>query len=180
MAPDPNVDLKTLSAVRLAVLDVDGVLTDGRVVYSGAEEVQHFHVHDGAAIVWLLRAGVEVAWITGRGSKATEARAKELGVRELHLRAGPKRRVLESLQERLRIAPEATLAMGDDLADLGLFARASVRVAPANARAEVIARASFVTVARGGHGAVREMAERLLRARGAWDELVASAGASES
>jgi 3-deoxy-D-manno-octulosonate 8-phosphate phosphatase (KDO 8-P phosphatase) len=163
----------------LVVLDVDGVLTDGRVVYAGEEEVQHFHVHDGAAIVWLLRAGIEVAWITGRGSKATQARAKELGVKELHLHALPKERALAGLQARLAILPEHTLSMGDDLADFGLFALSAVRVAPSNARAEVRERADFVTLAAGGQGAVREMAERVLRARGAWDDLVASARASE-
>ena len=93
--------------------------------------------------------------------------------------SGPKERVLASVQERLSILPEHTLAMGDDLIDLGMFARAAVRVAPANARAEIRARADFVTLSSGGLGAVREMAERVLRARGAWDDLVASAGASE-
>jgi 3-deoxy-D-manno-octulosonate 8-phosphate phosphatase (KDO 8-P phosphatase) len=161
------------------VLDVDGVLTDGRVVYAGGEEVQHFHVHDGAGIVWLRRAGIQVAWITGRGSKATETRAKELGVVELHMRALPKGKALAALQERLGILPEHTLSMGDDLADFGLFERSAVSVAPANARAEVRARADLVTLAAGGQGAVREMAERVLRARGAWDELVATAGSHE-
>jgi 3-deoxy-D-manno-octulosonate 8-phosphate phosphatase (KDO 8-P phosphatase) len=169
----------SLAAVRLVALDVDGVLTDGRVVFSGAVEVQHFHVHDGAAIVWLQRAGITVAWISGRGCAATEARAKELGVRELHLRSGPKLAVLRELQLRLGLGAEQTLAMGDDLADLELFAIAAVSVAPANARADVRARADIVTLAGGGQGAVREMAERLLRARNAWDALVAGAGAAK-
>lgn len=167
---------RALVGIRLVALDVDGVLTDGRVVYAGAEEVAHFHVHDGAALVWLRRAGIVVAWITGRGSPATEARARELGVTELHMRAGPKRRVLEGLQQRLAIPREETLAMGDDLADLGLFERAAVKVAPANARPEIVARADLVTRSAGGQGAVREMAEHLLRARGLWDSLVASGG----
>lgn len=168
----------SLGVVRLVVLDVDGVLTDGRVVYAGSVEVQHYHVHDGAAIVWLQRAGITVAWITGRGSPATEARAKELGVQELHQRSGPKLRVLTELQRRLGIPREQTLAMGDDLVDLELFAGAAVRVAPANARAEVRERADIVTLAGGGQGAVREMAEQLLRARNAWDPLVAGSGAA--
>src|SRR5688572_10324909 len=101
MAPEAVQWSRSLADLRLVVLDVDGVLTDGRVVYAGAEEVQSFHVHDGAAIVWLLRAGLQMAWITGRGSKATETRARELGVVELHQRAGPKQAVLEALQARL-------------------------------------------------------------------------------
>ncbi len=176
MAPETPKWKLALSGVRLVVLDVDGVLTDGRVVYAGTEEVQHFHVQDGAAIVWMRQAGIKIAWITGRGSKATEVRAKELGIAELHQRSGPKEPVLGALQLRLGIAPEHTLAMGDDLMDLGLFARAGVRVAPANARPEIMARADFVTASAGGLGAVREMAEHLLRARGAWDAIVAGAG----
>lgn len=175
MADSPQF-AQALAAVRLVALDVDGVLTDGRVVYAGAEEVQHFHVHDGAGLVWLMQEGLEVAWITGRGSKATESRARELGVRELHQLSGPKDEVLAQLQQRLGIGVEATLAMGDDLADLAMFARARVRVAPANARAELRARADFVTLSSGGRGAVREMAERLLRARGTWEARIAGRG----
>lgn len=178
MLPDPPTWKRALATIRLMVLDVDGVLTDGRVAYVGAKELQHFHVQDGAGIVWMRQAGIQVAWITGRGCEATEVRARELGVEELHQRCGPKQPVLEALQRRLAIAPEHTLAMGDDLVDLGLFARAAVRVAPANARPEVQARADFVTVAAGGLGAVREVAEHLLRARGAWDALVSGAGTS--
>lgn len=177
MASDSPQLSSSLRAVRLVVLDVDGVLTDGRVVYAGAVEVQHFHVHDGAAIVWMLRAGIEVAWISGRGSPATEARAKELGVRELHLRSGPKLRVLSGVQQRLGIQREQTLAMGDDLADLELFAGAALRFAPANARVELRERADVVTLCSGGQGAVREMAEHLLRAKDLWSALVAGAGA---
>ncbi len=176
MAPESPKWKLALAAIRLVVLDVDGVLTDGRVVYAGTEEVQHFHVQDGAALVWMRQSGIKVAWITGRGSKATEVRAKELGITELHQKSGPKEPVLGALQQRLGIAPEHTLAMGDDLMDLGLFARAGVRVAPANARPEIMARADFVTASAGGLGAVREMAEHLLRARGAWDAIVAGAG----
>lgn len=179
MASDNPQLSRALGAVRLVVLDVDGVLTDGRVVYAGAVEVQHFHVHDGAAIVWMRRAGFEIAWITGRGSPATEARAKELGVRELHQRSGPKLGVLTELQKRLNIPRAHTLAMGDDLVDLELFAGAGVCVAPSNARSEVRERAHIVTLASGGNGAVREMAERLLRAHNAWEALVAGAGAAE-
>src|SRR5687768_17139890 len=110
MAPETPQWLRSLGAIRLVVLDVDGVLTDGRVIYAGAEEVQLFHVQDGAGIVWLRKAGVEVAWNTGRGSKATETRARELGVALLFQKSGPKQPVLASLQQRLKIPPEQTLA----------------------------------------------------------------------
>lgn len=155
-----------LATVRLVVLDVDGVLTDGRVVYEGDREVQRFHVHDGAGLRWLTEAGIVIAWISGRGCAATERRAAELGVSELHLGTGPKDVVLREVQERLDIAREATLAMGDDWPDLGLAARAGVFVCPADARPEVRRRAAWITRAGGGQGAVREVAEGILEARG--------------
>jgi len=163
----------TLAGARLLALDVDGTLTDGRVAFVGSEELAVFHVHDGQGLVWLREAGVQVAWISGRGSRAVERRAKELGVRELHLAVLDKGRVLDELQRRLDIAPEHTVAMGDDLSDLGLATRAALFVAPANARAEVLSRAQLVTRAGGGAGAVRELAERMLGARGLWQARVA-------
>jgi len=162
---------RVLSEVRLLALDVDGTLTDGRVAYLGDEELCSFDVHDGQGLVWLREAGVQVAWISGRGSRAVERRAEELGVREVLLRVKDKARTLAELQARLDVAPAHTLAMGDDLADLGLARRAALLVAPANARPEVKAQARIVTLAAGGAGAVRELAERLLRARGAWNRL---------
>lgn len=155
-----------LARVRLVVLDVDGTLTDGSVNYLGSEELVRFDVHDGLGLVWLRRAGMELAWITGRGSRAVECRAAELGVKELFLHVSDKLACLAELQQRLGLAPEETLAMGDDVVDLTLRPRVTLFVAPANARSEVRARADWVTHAAGGRGAVRELAERLLEARG--------------
>jgi 3-deoxy-D-manno-octulosonate 8-phosphate phosphatase (KDO 8-P phosphatase) len=166
----------TLATARLLALDVDGTLTDGRIVWAGATEVQAFHAHDGQALVWLARAGVTVAWISGRGSASTEQRAKELGIAELHLRMPDKEAALREIQARLRIAVAETVAMGDDLPDLALARAAGLFAAPANARPEVRAQARLVTAAGGGHGAVRELAEHLLRARGSWEALASAAG----
>jgi len=158
------------------VFDVDGTLTDGRVAYLGGEELVTFHVHDGQGLAWLLKAGLELAWITGRGSRAVETRARELGIVHLFQRVGDKAECLRTLQERLDIAPDHTLAMGDDLADLALARRAALFVAPANARPEVRERAQLVTAAGGGAGAVRELAERVLKARGLWAACLAGPG----
>lgn len=169
-----NASLRArLAPVRLVALDVDGVLTDGAVVYAGAREVQRFHVHDGTGLRWLLEAGLALAWISGRGCAATERRARELGVHELHLRAGPKDGVLAEVQQRLGIPPEHTLAMGDDWPDLGLAARAAVFACPADARPEIRRRAAWITRAGGGQGAVRELAEGLLAAQGLLAERLA-------
>ncbi len=159
---------RALAACRLLALDVDGVLTDGRVIYVGEEEAQAFHVRDGQGLVWLARAGVEVAWISGRGCAATERRARELGVKSLVLRAPDKAAALAHLQEELAIEPAETVAMGDDLPDLGLASRAGLFVAPADAHELVREHAALVTHSRGGAGAVRELCEVILRAKGRW------------
>ncbi len=164
----------TLARVRLAVFDVDGVLTDGRVCFVGEEEVQSFDVHDGQGLAWLRDAGVRIAWVTGRGCRATERRAQEFGA-ILRARSGPKEECLSRLQEELDISPEETLAMGDDLPDLGLARRAAVFCVPANARPEVRASADWVTDTPGGRGAVREVCEAILRARGSWPPIGCSA-----
>lgn len=168
MASPPPETGARLARARLLALDVDGTLTDGRVVYHGREEVQAFNVLDGQGLTWLVDAGVTVAWISGRGCKATEKRATELGVAELHLRVGPKDDVLATIQERLRIGIAETVAMGDDLPDLGLALRAAVFACPADARPEVRERADLVTHSRAGSGAVRELVEAILEAKGMW------------
>jgi 3-deoxy-D-manno-octulosonate 8-phosphate phosphatase (KDO 8-P phosphatase) len=159
--------IEHLAAIRLAVFDVDGVLTDGRVAYVGGEELQTFDVKDGQGLAWLSQAGIELAWITGRGCRATEVRAAEFGV-HLHMRSGPKQERLAAVQEELGIDPERTLAMGDDLADLALASRAQVFCCPGDARPEVRAAAHLVCTQGGGRGAVREVCEALLAAKGNW------------
>jgi 3-deoxy-D-manno-octulosonate 8-phosphate phosphatase (KDO 8-P phosphatase) len=176
-AKRPRASLRTkLARVRLVCLDVDGVLTDGRIVYGPrgrAEELQFYHVQDGIAIEWLRAHDLAVVWISGRGSRTTEVRAAELGVSELHTRVKDKRAVLEEVQQRLAIGAHETVVMGDDLPDLALLGACSVFAAPRNAVREVRARATFVTRASGGAGAVRELACAILQARGVWDALVA-------
>lgn len=166
-----------LAGVRLVALDVDGTLTDGGVIYGDSGQEVRFCVHDGQGLAWMVRElGLEVAWITGRGCPAVERRAKELGIQHLFMHAGPKDEILRDLQEKLGIRKDETLAMGDDLPDLKMRAEAGVFCAPSNARAEVQAAADWVTDASGGRGALRELAEELLRARGRWEGLVARAG----
>lgn len=164
-----GADDAALARIRLVALDVDGTLTEGRVTYIGSQELMSFSARDGQGVRWLVDAGFEVAWISGRGCAATEKRAEELGVRAV-LHAGPKEERLRAVQAELGIGPEETLAMGDDLPDLGLARAAVVFCAPADAAPEVRAQASIVTGAAGGRGAVREICERLLRARGVWVE----------
>ncbi len=172
MSPNPLSACSTelqgaLARIQLLVLDVDGVLTDGRVVYVGEEEQQSFCVRDGQGLAWLREEGIALAWITGRGCRATERRAREFGV-HLQVRSGPKETRLQALQEQLGIDPEFTLAMGDDLPDLGLAARSKIFCCPADACEQVLEVADFVSSRSGGRGAVREVCELVLAARGNW------------
>jgi len=160
--------------VRLLVLDVDGVLTDGRIIWgTSGEETKQFHVRDGSAIKWLIRAGVQVAWLTGRSSPVVDRRAEELGVREVVQGAKQKLPAFLELLRRTGCPPEEVCYLGDDLPDIPVLMRVGLACAVADAAEEVKALCPVVTRAPGGCGAVREIAERILRARGAWEELLA-------
>ena len=167
--PDDDLD-RRLALVRLAVFDVDGTLTDGRVVYQGGEEQQTFCVRDGYALARLTRAGVAHVWITGRGCEATERRAAELKVTKLLVEVADKALALAEVQAELGVSAEETLVMGDDLPDLAMRSHAGLFAAPADAAEEVIACADFVSCAPAGAGAAREVCRRLLVALGAWPE----------
>jgi YrbI family 3-deoxy-D-manno-octulosonate 8-phosphate phosphatase len=153
--------------IRLLVLDVDGVLTDGGLFYGAdGEQLKRFNVRDGLGIKLLQQAGVTVAIVSGRFSPALARRAAELGITELHGGIGDKAIVLADLQSRLGVPPAETAAMGDDLPDLALFSGAALCIAPADAEPEVIAAAQFVTARMGGHGAVRDAAVHILARNG--------------
>jgi 3-deoxy-D-manno-octulosonate 8-phosphate phosphatase (KDO 8-P phosphatase) len=157
------------SRVRLLILDVDGVLTDGSLTYSAAgEETRRFHVRDGLALVEAQRAGLAIAVISGRASPAVTRRLSELGVREIHQGVADKGQALAELVARLGVEAGEVAVMGDDLPDLPLMRQAGMALAPADAVAEVRRAAHWVSRRPGGAGAVREAVEMLLRARKAW------------
>lgn len=157
----------SLAGVRLLVCDVDGVLTDGRLEYTGDGEGErkHFHVRDGLGLRALLAAGLEVAWITARGGPAVERRAAELGIRHLVQRSGDKAAVLAELAAELGVAHAAIAYVGDDLVDREAMKAAGVAIAPADAHPEIRAIAHWVTAVGGGRGAVREICDAILHAR---------------
>jgi len=157
------------SRIRLLVLDVDGVLTDGGLVYgSSGEETKRFHVHDGLALVAAAKVGLQIAILSSRASAAVTRRMSELGVSEVHQGVADKGAALDALRERLGLRAPEVAVMGDDLPDLPAMARAGLALAPANAVAEVKRAAHWVARRRGGDGAVREAVEMLLKARRAW------------
>jgi len=153
--------------VRLVVLDVDGVLTDGRLYFSArGEEMKCFHVRDGAGIVQLLRAGIQVAVISGRDSPAVDKRMAELGVTFVRQGVTDKVASLQEILSILNLGPQATACIGDDSTDESLLKNARLAVAVADAHAGAKSCAHFVTQAAGGQGAVRELCDLILSARG--------------
>jgi 3-deoxy-D-manno-octulosonate 8-phosphate phosphatase (KDO 8-P phosphatase) len=153
-------------AIRMLVLDVDGVLTDGRLYFGPqGEALKAFHVHDGHGIRELQRHGIVVAVISGRRSRAVAARCRELGVRHLHQGVHDKLAVLERLCARLAVPLSGCAGIGDDLPDLPVLNAVALSFAVANAHPLVRRAARFVTHLPGGAGAVREVCDLLLAAR---------------
>jgi 3-deoxy-D-manno-octulosonate 8-phosphate phosphatase (KDO 8-P phosphatase) len=175
-AADGRALAAALARVRLLVLDVDGVLTDGTVLLDAeGRESKAFSVRDGAGIALLRRAGVEVALLSGREAACVAHRARELGIRECEQGVREKVAAFERLAARLGVAPEECAFVGDDMIDLPLMRRVGVAAAPADAAEEARRAARLVTAAPGGRGAVREVAEAILRAKGVWEKVVAEA-----
>lgn len=161
------------SEIRLIVCDVDGVWTDGKIIYFGDQlEGKEFHVRDGLAVKLAQRAGIPVALVTSRRSAAVERRARELGITDIHQGARSKLDETERLAQQHGIALEQVLYIGDDLPDLGAMMRAGISAAPSDAAAEVRSAAKWQLETAGGQGAIRELVERLLRERGVWDQII--------
>ncbi|MBI3331084.1 MAG: HAD hydrolase family protein [Candidatus Omnitrophica bacterium] len=171
--PLPPDVLQRASRVSLLVLDVDGVLTDGRIVYADyGDELKFFDVQDGAGMVFWNRVGLRSAIITARTSRLLKRRAKELRVDALRQGCLLKLPAYEQLLKRLRVGGEQVCVVGDDLMDLPLLRRAGFAVAVSNAVEEVKSVAHYVTRRAGGRGAVREVIDIILKAKGLWEEVL--------
>ena len=158
-----------MEQIRALICDVDGVLTDGSILLGeDGTEIKRFNSHDGAGIHLWVECGYQVALLTGRKSGAARQRAKELGIQHVREGARDKMPVYEELLAAMGATDAEVCCMGDDLPDVPVMRRAGYSAAPADAREEVRAAASYVTHARGGRGAVREVIERILKAQGKW------------
>ena len=159
--------LERASRIRLLVLDVDGVLTDGRLYISAAgEELKVFHVRDGSGLVAAQRAGIAVAIISGRDSAAVTRRAAELGIRHVRQGVSDKGAELDRLLAELGVAAEHAACVGDDTPDLPMLRRAGLAVAVADAHPALREAAHWTTPSNGGLGAVRDVCDLLLSTRG--------------
>jgi 3-deoxy-D-manno-octulosonate 8-phosphate phosphatase (KDO 8-P phosphatase) len=161
------------SKIRLLILDVDGVLTDGSIVLDNeGNEYKSFHVRDGHGIKMLLHAGIRVAVITGRFSEVVERRARELGITEVHQKCRDKRTAYARLAEKYSLSDEEIAYVGDDIIDAPVMAMAGLSVAVSDADEETKKYALLVTSNRGGRGAVREVSDLILKSKGLWKKIV--------
>ena len=159
--------------VKLLLLDVDGVLTDGRIIIDDfGVETKQFDVRDGLGIVLLMRLGIQVGFITGRSSAVVQHRASELGVRIVYQRVENKLETYRSIRENSSLQDEQIAYAGDDVIDLPVLRHVGLSITVSNGRPELFSSVDYVTSAKGGRGAVREIAELMLNAQNKWSELV--------
>lgn len=159
--------------IRLIALDVDGVLTDGKIwLGNDGEEFKAFHTRDGLGIKLAQKAGLTFAIITGRESEIVRRRARELGIEEVHQGVDDKWSMIRALMEKYNLGPEQIAYIGDDLNDIPVIKRVGLGATVADGAPEVKNAAAYVTEKQGGQGAVRELIELILKAQGKWDELV--------
>jgi 3-deoxy-D-manno-octulosonate 8-phosphate phosphatase (KDO 8-P phosphatase) len=164
---------KKIEAVSVLIMDVDGVMTDGKIIIDDlGNETKHFNARDGHGIKLLMRAGIEVYLLTGRKSQVVEHRAHELGVRDVYQDSKNKGESLDSIFNEKGLSGDVVAYMGDDIVDIPVFRKVGFSVAVADACEEVIKIADYVTEKKGGDGAVREVCEMILKVQGRWESVV--------
>jgi len=165
--------LNRLERIKLLILDIDGVLTDGGIVYNdNAVETKVFCVKDGLGIRLLMEAGINLCIITGRRSDALHHRCKNLGIDLIFDGIDNKAAIFDLVLDRTGVNAEETAFVGDDLPDLALMKKVGLFIVVADAHQTVLENADMVTSAKGGKGAVREVCEAILKARGFWENIL--------
>jgi len=161
--------------IKLLILDVDGVMTDGHILINDrGEEIKSFNVKDGQGLKLLTKAGIDVVIISGRRSGAVAHRAEDLGIKEVHQGVDDKETLCKKLIQQKKLKKDQVCCMGDDLPDLPMFNQAGFTIAVADAVVEVREAANLVTKNRGGNGAVREVCEWILKAQQRWPDMISS------
>ena len=161
--------------IKLLLLDVDGVLTDGRIIYdSRGRDMKFFDVHDGLGVYILKKAGIPTILITAKGSRAIRPRARDMEVETVYENISPKTKVLDKILKKYNVSSEEVCFVGDDLVDLCLMRSVGFPIAVLNAAVEIKQVADYITGREGGRGAVREVAELILKSQGRWDEAILS------
>lgn len=164
--------LEKLKKIKMLILDVDGVMTDGKIIMdSEGREMKNFNVRDGHGLVMLQRYGIRVGILTGRTSTVVDHRARDLKITEVYQGALNKKDVFATILEKNGVEPEAIAYLGDDIVDIPVLKRVGFSAAVADAMELVKKSVDYVTVHKGGEGAVREICEMLLMAQGHWADV---------
>ena len=159
--------------IKLLLLDVDGVLTDGRIIYdSRGQDLKFFDVHDGLGVHLLKKSGIKTILITAKGSKTIKPRAKDMGVEEIFENISPKSAIFAKILKKYNVNADEVCFVADDLVDLGLMKIVGFPIAVFNAAQDIKKCAAYITIRHGGRGAVREVAELILKSQGKWDEVI--------
>ena len=173
MRATSNLIKRKAARIKLLLLDVDGVLTDGRIVYdSCGRDMKFFDVRDGLGVFVLKRVGIKTVLITAKASGSIRPRARDMQVDEVIEGVFPKSRVFAGLLKKHRLTPEEVCFVADDLVDLSLIKRVGLAVAVANATHEIKKEADYITKKEGGRGAVREVVELILKSQKKWKDVL--------
>jgi 3-deoxy-D-manno-octulosonate 8-phosphate phosphatase (KDO 8-P phosphatase) len=168
-----KLDQERLKLIKLLILDVDGVLTDGKIIYNDrGEEIKAFDVKDGHGIKLLMRSGIEIALITGRESEVVLHRARDLGIEQVYQKVTNKMEVYEKILNDKKLEDENVGFVGDDLVDIPVLKRVGFSAAVLDAVSEVKEIADYIASKKGGGGAVREICELLLKAQNKWKGVI--------
>lgn len=160
------------SKIRLVLMDVDGVLTDGRIIYDNfGDELKFFDVQDGFGLNMLARADIKTAIVTAKKSKVVKRRAKDIGIRHLFMNIREKGKIYYQLMNKYNLSHENICCIGDDLLDAPMMKKAGLAVSVPNAVAEIKQMAHYITQRPGGRGAVREVAELILKSQQKWEDM---------
>ena len=164
--------LEKLKRIKLLIMDVDGVMTDGKIIMDDAgHEIKNFNVRDGHGIKLLQRYGIPVAILTGRQSKVVAHRASDLEIKDVHQKVFNKKEVFEEILKQHKLSPDEAAFIGDDIVDIPVLKRVGFSVAVADADDMVKKSVDYIAKNKGGHGAVREVCEMILQAQGKWVEI---------
>jgi len=165
--------LEKLSKIKLLLLDVDGVLTDGRIIYdSRGRDLKFFDVHDGLGVYLLNKAGIKTILITAKSSRTIIPRARDMRVEAVYSDISPKTKVLDKILKKYNVTTQELCFVGDDLVDLCLMKRVGFPIAVFNACSDIKKAAAYITIKHGGRGAVREVCELILKAQGKWHDML--------
>jgi len=163
-----------LKRIRMLMLDIDGVMTDGRIIMDDeGRELKNFNVRDGHGLKVMQRYGIKVAIITGRQSNLVRHRAKDLDIKDVYQKVFNKKEVFEKILKKHKLSPDETAFIGDDIVDIPVLKRVGFSVAVADAVDVVKKQVDYITSHKGGKGAVREVCEMILKAQEKWPEIAA-------